>query len=118
MNEQNYSLIINEVIQFIKDHYFEKLTLEIIGEVFELNGVYLGQLFKNEVEMTFLKYLTHYRMDISKELLMKTRMSIGEISEKVGYTTSQYFSQIFTKNVGVTPQDYRKWGDKGEKTKA
>lgn len=118
LNEQNYSLIINEVIQFIKDHYFEKLTLEIIGEVFELNGVYLGQLFKNEVEMTFLKYLTHYRMDISKELLMNTRMSIGEISEKVGYTTSQYFSQIFTKNVGVTPQDYRKWGDKGEKTKA
>lgn len=118
LNYQGYSLIITQVIEFIKNHYAEKLTLDMIGDIFELNGVYLGQLFKKEVNMTFLKYLTHYRMELSKDMLINTRMSVGEISEKVGYTTSQYFSQIFTKNIGVTPQDYRKWGDKGEKTKA
>lgn len=114
-NWNDYTSIIKEVIEYINHNYEERLTLDYLGELFELNGVYLGQLFKKEVGITFLKYLTNYRMEIAEYYLANTRLSIGEIADKIGYNSSQYFSQIFTKHIGLTPQEYKKWGCKNEK---
>lgn len=110
--DKKYSRIVNSMLQYIKRNFDKELNLEILGEEFEMNGVYLGQIFKKETGYTFLKYLTACRMEAAQRLLTEGKYNIAEVSEMVGYRSSQYFSQIFMKNVGTTPQEYRKWSKK------
>ncbi len=110
--DKKYSRIVNSILQYIKRNFDKELNLEILGEEFEMNGVYLGQIFKKETGYTFLKYLTACRMEAARKLLTEGKYNIAEVSEMVGYRSSQYFSQIFMKNVGTTPQEYRKWSKK------
>ena len=107
-----YSNIVLEMMRYIRKYYKEELSLEALGEVFHMNGVYLGQVFKKEVGMTYLKYLTTCRMDAAKSLLKSGKYNVSEVAEMSGYKTSQYFSQIFQKNVGMKPQEYKKWNEK------
>ncbi|MDO4471113.1 MAG: helix-turn-helix transcriptional regulator, partial [Bacillota bacterium] len=62
-----------------------------------------------ETGTTFLKYLTALRIEEAKRLLSQGDKNVSEVAEMVGYKTSQYFSQIFIKNVGMKPQEYKKW---------
>ena len=107
-----YSNIVLEMMRYIRKNYKKELSLDVMGDVFHMNGVYLGQVFKKEVGMTFLKYLTTCRMDAAKALLESGQYNVSEVAELSGYKTSQYFSQIFQKNVGMKPQEYKKWNEK------
>ncbi|MDC7290540.1 response regulator [Blautia schinkii] len=110
--DQQYSGVVREIIRYIRQNFREELSLEILGEEFGMNGVYLGQVFKKETGVTFLKYLTNIRIEEAKRLLDDGKLNIAQVSDMVGYKTSQYFSQIFAKTAGVTPQEYRKWSKK------
>lgn len=107
--QQKYSKVILEIMRYVRKNYAQELTLEMLGDTFKMNGIYLGQIFKKETGTTFLKYFTNYRMEVAKQLLAEGDKNIAEISEAVGYKTSQYFSHIFTKVVGIKPQEYKKW---------
>lgn len=107
--DNKYSEQVRDMIRYIRNHYGNEISLESLGDQFHMNGVYLGQIFKKETGETFLKYLTNYRIQEAKRLLEDNKLSITEISELVGYRTSQYFSQIFIKSVGMRPQEYRRW---------
>lgn len=114
--ESNYSRQVRDMIRYIRKNYDQEISLETLGDKFQMNGVYLGQIFKREVGVTFLKYLTNMRVNEAKRLLDEGGMNIAEVAERVGYKTSQYFSQIFLKVTGVKPQEYKKWsGRKQEK---
>lgn len=108
----SYSKLVVEMIRYIRQHYEQELNLEQMGELFHMNGVYLGQIFKKETGITFLKYLTNYRVEEAKRLLLQGEMNVSQVAEAVGYKTSQYFSQIFVKITGIKPQEYRKWNGK------
>ena len=110
--QKQYSKPVYEMIRYIRQNYRKELNLELMGEQFHMNGVYLGQMFKKETGVTFLKYLTNIRIEKAKELLLQGKMNISQVAEAVGYRTSQYFSQIFIKTVGIKPQEYRKWNGK------
>lgn len=109
---EKFSKLVIEIMRYIRKNYRQELSLETLGEQFRMNGVYLGQIFKNEVGVTFLKYLTNCRVEEAKRLLKKGNMNISEVAEHVGYKTSQYFSQIFAKAVGIKPQEYKKWSER------
>lgn len=106
-----YSRTVLEMMRYIRKHYSQDLSLERMGEIFHMNGVYLGQMFKKEVGVTFLKYVTNLRMEEAKRILREENSTVTEAAKQVGYHTSQYFSQIFTKNVGMSPQEYKKWNE-------
>lgn len=107
--EKKYSNIVVDMMRYINKNYCREISLESLGEEFQMNGVYLGQIFKKETGTTFLKYLTALRIEEAKRLLAQGDKNVSEVSEIVGYKTSQYFSQIFIKNVGMKPQEYKKW---------
>lgn len=107
--EKKYSGIVVDMMRYIKNNYSREISLELLGEEFMMNGVYLGQIFRKETGTTFLKYLTALRIEEAKRLLSQGDKNVSEVSELVGYRTSQYFSQIFIKNVGIKPQEYKKW---------
>ena len=77
-----------------------------------MNGSYLGRVFRKETGNTVLKYVTNLRIEKAKYLLRSRNYTVSETAYRVGYQTSQYFSQIFMKTVGVSPQEYKRWEEK------
>ncbi|MCB7304236.1 response regulator [Bariatricus massiliensis] len=99
---------IRQAKQYVDDNYAEKITLEDIAGIVELNPVYFSVLFKKETGMNFSAYLVNIRMEMAKKMLREGNETIAAVAEKVGYKDSRYFSQIFSKTVGVKPALYRK----------
>lgn len=102
-----YSRSLTAAIQYIKQHYNEDLCLDEVAGASGISGVYLSQLFKRETGETFVEYLTGYRITVSKRLLEEGKHKIREVSELAGFNSSQYFSQVFRRATGQSPQDYR-----------
>lgn len=68
----------------------------------------VSQLFKSEIGVGFLTYLTNIRMENARKLLVSTSLSIGEISSRCGYADYRVFTKAFKKNEGITPSQYRR----------
>ena len=68
---------------------------------------YFSKIFKDELGLNFIEYLTSVRIEKAKELLTESDMSMKEICGACGYTDPNYFSRSFKKNVGVTPTEYK-----------
>lgn len=99
---------VRQAKQYVDENYKEKITLEDISEIVELNAVYFSVLFKKETGMNFSAYLVNVRMEMAKKMLREGNETIAAVAESVGYKDSRYFSQIFAKTVGVKPALYRK----------
>ena len=73
-----------------------------------LNPQYMMRLFKKITGMSILEYVTAYRVNGAKELLLKTDWSLEAIAEKVGYYSAGYFIKVFKRTEKMTPGEYRK----------
>lgn len=99
---------IREAKKYVDQHFAEKILLEDIADLVGLNPAYFSVLFKKETDMNFSSYLVMVRMNRAKEMLCNTNETIATIGAEVGYKDSRYFSQTFTKVVGVKPALYRR----------
>ena len=96
-------------VEYMQENYSNyALTAEMISEAAHLSASRLGVLFKQETNRTINEYLTELRIEQAIYFLKNTNMKIYEISEKCGYKSSQYFSQVFCSHTGKRPIDYRK----------
>lgn len=93
---------------YIQTNYSRKVTVDEIANYVRLNRSYFGMIFKELTGLTPQKFLIDYRIDKAKKLLSDMSMSIGDVSRSVGYDDPLAFSKIFKKNVGVSPNAYRK----------
>lgn len=99
--------LIKEALHTIHQSYMDNLTLEQVSQVIHVSPVYLSRLFLKETEVTFIDYVTNFRMRKAKELLTQTKLRTYEISERVGYKNSKYFIRVFKNHVGMPPGEYR-----------
>ena len=106
--EEQEERIINSITRFIQEHLAEEISLSVLSEEFHMNPQYISQLFKNEIGVGFLAYLTSIRMEKAKKLLLSTSLSIGEIAEQSGYGDYRVFTKVFKKSEGITPSQYRR----------
>ncbi|MDO4487009.1 MAG: response regulator [Bacillota bacterium] len=100
--------IINSITRFMQEHLAEEMSLSVLSEEFHMNPQYISQLFKNEIGVGFLAYLTSIRMEKAKKLLLSTSLSIGEVAEQSGYGDYRVFTKVFKKSEGITPSQYRR----------
>ena len=100
--------LINKIAQYIREHLDEDISLNLLSDKFALNAQYISQLFKNQIGVNFLSYLTSIRMQKAKSLLLSSAKTIVEVSEAVGYNDYRVFTKVFKKHVGVSPSQYRK----------
>jgi len=103
----NYSLHIKRVMQYIKLHYKEKITLKKLAEFVNLNAVYLSSLIKKETNLSLLDNINIIRIEEGKNLLIFTNKSIQEISFTLGYNYQNHFNNVFKKFTGMTPLEFR-----------
>jgi len=81
--------------------------LEELAEVAGMSRTSFLVRFKNLVGVTPFNYITQLRMLQAKELLENSSLSVGEISEKVGYQSEAAFNRVFKKRVWMTPLKFR-----------
>ena len=72
-----------------------------------MNPQYISQLFKNEIGVGFLTYLTRIHMEKAKKLLLSTSLSVAEVADQSGYRDYRVFTKVFKKLEGITPSQYR-----------
>ncbi|TDQ37660.1 response regulator transcription factor [Aureibacillus halotolerans] len=103
------SYVANRVLKLIHLHFHEDdLTLKKIARLVQMNASYLSTVFSKEHHQSFSDYLMAYRLGVAKEALEHSSRKIYDIAESVGYADSRHFSQVFKKNVGCSPVEYRR----------
>lgn len=99
---------IKKALEYIEENYMrESLSLNEIAAKLEISPNYFSAMFSQEMQMTFVEYVTRKRMDKAKQLLQETEMRSSEIALAVGYKNPHYFSFVFKKTLGCTPREYR-----------
>jgi AraC-like DNA-binding protein len=68
---------------------------------------YLSRSFNQETGLSLIHYLTRYRVQQAKQLLLTTDKTITEIAMEVGFSDSNYFSRVFRQEAGVSPVTFR-----------
>ena len=106
--EQREERPIHGITRYLQEHLAEEVSLSVLAEEFHLSAQYISQLFKNEIGVGFLAYLTNIRMERAKQLLLSTSLSIAEVSEQSGYSDYRVFTKVFKKSEGITPSQYRR----------
>lgn len=95
------------VMKWIDSNYHEEFTLESLVKELHLSRFHISHLFRKATGSSITEYLTHRRIREASLLLRTTSLPLQEIGNKVGICNVSYFCQLFKKNVGVTPTQYR-----------
>lgn len=102
------SNMINEAVEYIRMHYCDcDITTEMLANIFNLTPGYFGKLFAEDMGKTANEYIVELRLLKAREMLKATGMTINDISSAVGFGNSTYFTTLFKKSFGVTPNQYR-----------
>ena len=100
--------LIERAKAFIADHYADaQLNVETLCSHLHLSPTYFSTLFKREVGMSFIAYVTKVRMDRAAQLLQDTDEKTYRIAEQTGYTDPNYFSYVFKRHFGLSPSKFR-----------
>ncbi|MDR6551781.1 AraC family transcriptional regulator [Paenibacillus qinlingensis] len=98
--------LVENVLSTIHANYAKDISLEGCAD---LHGTYAKKLsigFKQITGLTFIDYVTQYRLNKAKQLLLETDEKINDIAGSVGYQ-APYFNRLFKKYEGITPGQYR-----------
>lgn len=100
--------VIQLSIRYLEEHYAEEIALTQVAEKFFFTPSYYSIYFKKKTGKPFSQYLKDVRMDHALRMLRETNKKVGEISAEAGYSDSAYFGKVFKKNIGCSPEEYRK----------
>ncbi len=99
---------IQSIITYIQQNYMDNnLTVSLLAETFNMNISYLSRFFKENINENPLQYITKYRIEQAKKLLIYTDYNLNEIAQKVGLLNNVALIRSFKKYEHMTPNEYR-----------
>ena len=98
---------ISQAVNYIQKHYNEPISLQAVAHEVHLNATYLSHLFKQEMGVNFIDYLTNCRLNRIKSLLHESKYSIKECALMAGFQDYRNFCKLFKKETGMRPAEYR-----------
>lgn len=99
---------IKEATSFVEQNFQNDISVEDIAAACNLNRSYFGKIFHDTIGKSPQEFLIAYRMNKAAELLKLTQLSIGDISNAVGYSNQLHFSRAFKNVYGKSPKQWRK----------
>ena len=98
------------IVRYINEHYCEDLSIASLSEQFGFSANYISNLLKQELGISYNKYISQLRMNRAKELLLSTSQSVKEITSACGYYSQSHFTKLFMEHEGCTPTEFRRRG--------
>jgi AraC family transcriptional regulator len=98
---------LRQIIDWMTEHVTEEFNLDRVAAQARLSKFHFNRLFKSATGTSPSHFHINLRIDLARRLLRETKKSIVEIALEVGYATPSHFAQIFRKETGLSPRDYR-----------
>ncbi|MDL2214332.1 response regulator [Clostridia bacterium OttesenSCG-928-O13] len=102
--------LVNRALRLIEREYARDISLGYVAEQLHTNKSYLSRVFKEQTGDNLMNYITKRKIGRAEYLLQNTHMKLYEISDSLGFASPQYFSTVFKKYSGKSPQEYKKSG--------
>lgn len=106
---------VEQAVRYVQQNIEKDLRRSDVADAIFLNGDYLARLFKKERGVSLGDFIVSEKMRVASSLLSGTNIPVSLVASKVGYSNFSYFSQVFKKQTGMAPGEYRQAhrGDKG-----
>lgn len=102
--------IVEKINLYIREHYREEIGRNEIGTHFFLAPEYLAKMYKKKTGKNLKDYINEYRIEKAKEFLCNEGARVSDAAAEVGFSNFSYFSTLFKKYTGMTPNEFRrKW---------
>lgn len=98
---------LKKLLEYIHNNYGSKISLEEIAGTINICTNECCRFFKKHMNATISAYISDYRIEKSLYLLDNTDLSITELAHDIGFSSGSYFTQVFRKKMGFTPNQYR-----------
>lgn len=98
---------LKSIIDYIDEHIKEKVSLKDAAKDIGISGAYLSTFFKKEMGQNLTEYINVRKVQMAKEMLRSGKL-VYEVSELVGFENVTYFSKVFKKYIGMSPDAFRK----------
>lgn len=108
LSQKTNELRLTSMINYIHQHYMEKITLSEIAEKADLSMTYLSHLFKKYMKMSFQEYVNALRFEHAVLLLKKTDMRIIDICLESGFSDTKYLNKRFLQAYQLTAKEFRR----------
>lgn len=106
-NDKNQSFV-GSMLGYLELHYKNDISLDELADEFHVSKNYVTRLLKRYTGKSFSENVLRIRMNKAVELITSTDYSISRVGDLVGYHDTSYFIQVFKKQMGVTPNDYKR----------
>ena len=107
--------LVERMVDYVRCHHHRPLTLRQMAGELGMNASYLSGVFSRATGMTFHQYLDEVRLQAACTLLRDPQNRVGEVAERVGYASGDWFRHAFKHSTGLAPSAWR--GRKGERGK-
>ena len=98
----------DKIFAYIETNYNQGVTLEEVAKYIGFSPHYFTRFFKRNTGMTFITFLTEYRLNMAKSILGTEELPMTEVAERAGFTSVKTFHHVFKDNVGMSPLKYQK----------
>lgn len=98
---------IDRIKEYIESNLSGNLSRQSVSRAVGFHPDYMAALFREKTGQRLSEYILRRRLDRAKALLIRDEKSISRISGELGFTSPSYFSEVFRREVGVTPSEYR-----------
>lgn len=106
--ENTFELHFKKAAAYIQTHVSDGINVTDISRYLNISRGYLSLIFNSICGKSTKQYIIDYKIEIAKQLLEYSNMTIEEIGESVGIVSSGHFSRLFKTEVGYTPLEYRR----------
>ena len=106
--KMQYSEHVLQAQKFIHREYVRDISVSDIAASVGISEGHLRRLFKQEMNLSVIDYLTEYRIQQAKRLLQGRLKPASDVWKETGFSSAQYFGYVFKKREGVSPKEYQK----------
>ena len=100
--------IVSHALQYIADHVYEKLSVEIVAKEIGISASHLTALFHRQMRISPGEYIRRVKLEESKRLIREGTMNFSQIAAILNYSTIHHFSRQFKDKFGISPSEYSK----------
>jgi AraC-like DNA-binding protein len=101
-----HAIPVTRAMDFIESHLHQAIALDEVAAHLDLNPAYLARVFKADTGESVGQLVARRKMELARERMLTTRMSIKAVAHSLGFRDVAYFSRVFKKVTGQPPREF------------